>query len=143
MNTVDLIAGVMPWGGSLVPATITFNNVQKNLGMTFGEALIIGAVVEGMGFVTVTTALDLYELSQAERGEDTTRRGVSFWVAVGGVVCYILVVELVNAVLGDGEPWQKVTMGLLSVFGLLGGLMVALRNQLSKRRAELDRKSVV
>lgn len=136
-NIVDIVAGATPWAGSLVPATITYQSVRTNLGFDVPEALIIGLVVEGLGFVTVTTAIDLWEQRQEELVDGQARPVASFWIAVGGVVVYILVVELVNAVLGDGDIGQKVTMGLLSTFGLLGGLMVALRNQLGKRRAAL------
>lgn len=138
-NIVDIVAGVMPWAGSLVPATITYRNVQVNLGFEPVEALIVGIVVEGLGFVTITTVLDLYEHRQDElrEGSGPQRSNGTIWVAVGGVVVYIAVVELVNAVLSGGDPATKLTMALLSLFGLLGGLMVALRNQLMKRRAAL------
>lgn len=142
-NIVDLVAGTMPWAGSLVPATITFQNLRNNMEMELVPALIISGVVEGMGFVTVATALDLYEQRQAELGEDgQARPGASMWVAVGGVVVYIVVVELVNAILSDGDLAHKATMGLLSTFGVLGGLMVALRNQLGKRRTALNEARV-
>jgi hypothetical protein len=140
-NYVDLVAGTMPWAGGLVPAVMTFRNVQKNLPQ-FGlvEAGLIGVVVEGIGFVTITTTLDIWEAHQEDikaalrNQEPKPGMPAQFWVSLGGAVVYLVVVVSVNAILDDGNITQKVTMGLMSSFGLLGGLMVALRNQLTKKR---------
>ena len=146
MTAVDFIANLMPWAGSLIPATLTVRNLQKNLQFTTPEALIVGAVVEGIGFVTIATAVDLYELNQAEQAESMDSWGPrqktdgQFWVSLGGAVVYVLVVLAINALLESGDIIHKITLGLLSVFGVLGGLTVALRNQLEKRRIALDKR---
>ena len=152
-NYVDVIANIMPWAGSLIPATLTYQNVQRNLGFDAGPALMIAAVVEGLGFVTVTTALDLYELRRAENKSQPQAWGASternqdgaFWISLAGTVIYLAVVLLVNSILDGGDIWHKLTLGMLSIFGVLGGLMVALRKHLGERlvalhRAESDRQ---
>ena len=144
-NYVDVIANVMPWAGSLIPATLTYQNVQKNLGFDTGPALMIAAVVEGLGFVTVTTALDLYELRRAENkatpqawgGQDERGQDGAFWISLAGALVYLVVVLMVNSILDGGDLWHKLTLGLLSIFGVLGGLMVALRKHLGERLAAL------
>lgn len=137
---VDRVAMIMPWAGGLIPALMTFRNAQTNLGYGLFEAALIGLVVEGIGFVTITTALDLWEIYQAEKAESSKNWGVStptvsgqYWVAVVGVLVYLFVVIAINAILDDGDIWHKLTLALMSSFGLLGGLMVALRNQMGKR----------
>lgn len=141
VTIVDFVAGTMPWAGGLVPAVMTFRNVQKNLPQFHAlEAGLIGVVVEGIGFVTITTTLDIWEQHQEEikaalrTNQPKPGLPAQFWVSLGGVLVYLVVVVSVNAILDDGDAVQKVTMGLMSSFGLLGGLMVALRNQLSKSR---------
>jgi hypothetical protein len=127
---VDIVAFAMPWSGSLVPAIMTYRNAQKNLGFQPFEAIVIGVVVEGIGFVSITTALDYYEQNIA----DGKSQDGQFWVAVGGAAMYVIVILLVNAILDGGSILQKIAMGLLSMMAVVGGLMVALRNQLGKRR---------
>lgn len=137
MNYVDAIAGVMPWAGSLIPATLTYEHARSNLGMEVAPALLIAGVVEGIGFVAITTALDLYELRQSERRVGVPGDTKSFWVTVIAGVVYLGVVILINAILGSGSVTEKITLGLLSTFGVLGGLLVALRKHLSERLAAL------
>jgi uncharacterized membrane protein YjfL (UPF0719 family) len=125
--TVDKVANVMPWAGSAIPAVMTVESVQK-IGFQPWQAWIIGLVVEGLGFVAVTTTVDFYE-----NGAEQKKQDGAFWVSLSGTLIYALVIVLLNAVLHQGSLEQKFTIGLLSLFGLLGGLMVALRNQLAKR----------
>jgi hypothetical protein len=136
ITAVDWVANMMPWAGSSVPAVMTFQNVQK-LGFEPWQALVIGLVVEGMGFVSITTMLDIYEANVAERQKTgNPSRPLfdgAFWVALGGAGVYLVAVLMVNAILDGGDAWQKVTLALLSLFGVVGGIMVALRNQLGKR----------
>jgi hypothetical protein len=138
MTTVDFVANTMPWAGSAIPAVMTYQNVQK-LGFEWWQAAIIGLVVEGIGFVSITTAIDIYEANQAEREAQGARPllDISFWVAIGGAAVYLTAVLFVNAILDGGDGWQKVTLALLSLFGVIGGVMVALRNQLGKRMGRL------
>lgn len=135
---VDRIAMAMPWAGGLVPATMTYHNARSVLGFELWEAVLIGFVVEAIGFVTITTALDLWEQMQEEiRAWRGAGMGGMFQVALAGVLVYLVVVIAINAILDEGDAWHKITKGLMATFGLLGGLMVALRNQLGKRRAML------
>lgn len=129
----------MPWAGGLVPATMTYHNARTVLGFQTWEAVLIGFVVEAIGFVTITTALDLWEQMQDEIAAWRSAAGISgmFRVALAGVLVYLVVVVAINAILDEGDIWHKITKGLMATFGLLGGLMVALRNQLGKRRAEM------
>lgn len=143
MTRVDWIANAMPWAGSLIPSVMTFQNVQK-LGFEPWQAVIIGAVVEGIGFVFIDTAINVYEANQAEIDAKlgNMKRSlfdVSFWIAVTGAAVYLLAVLMVNAILDSGDIWRKITLGLLSLFGVLGGVAVALRNQLWKRLLKIER----
>jgi hypothetical protein len=141
MLSVDFVANIMPWAGSLIPATLTVLNLMRNLKFELLPALLIGAVIEGIGFVSVTTAIDLYELRRAEHESQRAtswaapvKMDGAFWVAVGGAAVYLVAVLSINAILDDGDIWRKVTLALLSLFGVIGGVNVALRNQLHKRR---------
>jgi hypothetical protein len=144
-TVVDFVAGIMPWAGGLIPATMTYQNVQTNLNFGSVEALVIGGVVEGIGFVSITTALDLYEQFQIERDEKAENSWQKpslpgqFWVAVAVSVVYLVAVLMVNALMDPGDIWRKLTMAVLSTFGAMGGVIVALRNQLGKRREAFER----
>lgn len=138
---VDRVALALPWLGGLVPATMTYHNARVSLGFEIWQAILIGIVVEAIGFVTITTTLDLWELyqdGQAARMQSWDAPRISmglFWVALAGTLAYLFVVVSVNALLDTGVVLVKVTKSLMASFGLLGGLMVALRNQMSKALA--------
>lgn len=138
VSWVDRVANIMPWAGSAIPAVMTYQSVQ-GLGFEIWQAAIIGGVVEGLGFVTVTTTVDIYEANQVRKSStwDNQADG-TFFVSLGATGVYALVVVLINAFLHEGSMEQKITLALLSLFGLLGGLMVALRNQLGKRLTALE-----
>ena len=137
---VDRIAGSMALLGGLVPALMTFRNVQDHLGYDVVSAAVVAIVVEGIGFVTITTSLDALRAYQ-----DAQEKSTASWMAAPnpskaplmisliGVVIYLIVVVSVNAILDDGDIWAKISQGLMASFGLLGGLTVAIRNQLEKQ----------
>jgi hypothetical protein len=147
-NFVDGVAMTLPWAGGLIPATLTYQNLQM-AGLVGWQAFVVAGVVEGMGFVAVTTVIDIYEHNRAEQaslqantwqaGSQTHLYDGSFWIALSSVLLYLGAVLVINTVLDQSANPAKIwTGGLLSTFGVLGGVMVALRNQLSKRRASLE-----
>lgn len=145
LTIVDRITLAMPWAGGLVPASMTYHNARVVLGFEVWQAILVGIVVEAIGFVVIATALDLWEQMQDEASArmqswtapvGSSLRG-QLAVALAGVAVYLVVVVAINAILDAGDNWHKLTKGLMASFGLLGGLMVALRNQLGKRRAAL------
>ncbi len=136
---VDRLAGSMALLGGFVPALMTFRNVQEHLGYGMVEAIVIAAVVEGIGFVTITTALDAWRAYQDSEDRiattDSSRSNsasIPLVVSLIGVIVYLLVVISINAILDDGNIWQKIPQGMMSMFGMLGGLTVAVRNQMDK-----------
>lgn len=134
-NIVDGVALVMPWAGGLVPATLTYNNLVIS-GIDGWQALIVAGVVEGLGFVAVTTVIDFYEHNHTRAHVDADGM---FWIALGGAGLYWLAVFVINTFLDPAATAAKmITGGILSTFGVLGGVMVALRNQLGKRRQALE-----
>jgi hypothetical protein len=140
---IDRLALWLPGLGGLVPATLSYIHLEPRYG--WFPAVVVAAIVELIGFVTIATALDIWELNQDRLAEKSKHWGVTmpaldgqFWSAMTGVIVYLVVVVSVNSILDNsGDVWLKVTNGLLSTFGLLGGLMLALRNQLGKQRIEL------
>jgi hypothetical protein len=130
----------------LVPATLTYNNLVVS-GVEPWQAMIVAGVVEGLGFVAVTTVIDFYEHSRVEQARvrvdawNAPRPVVdgSLWIALGGALLYWVAVFVINTFLdAQASPAKMVTGGILSTFGILGGVMVALRNQLSKRRQAVE-----
>jgi hypothetical protein len=143
MTFIDRLALWLPGLGGLVPATLSFIHLEPRYG--WFPAGVVAAIVELVGFVTIATALDIWELNQDRMAETSKHWGVTmppldgqFSAAMAGVILYLVVVVSVNAILdSSSDVWLKITNGLLSTFGLLGGLMLALRNQLGKQRIEL------
>jgi len=151
-NFTDGVAMVLPWAGGLVPATLTYQNLQT-AGLEWWQAAVVAGVVEGMGFVAVTTVIDVYEHNRSEQatvkaitwntGSGSVLNG-AFWIAIGGTVLYLVAVLVINMALDPAASGAKVaTGGLLSTFGVLGGVMVALRNQLGQRREERARQNQI
>lgn len=130
---VDKVAFTLPSLGSLIPAIMTFQNAQKNMGFESWQAFVIAVVAEGLGFTTITTTLDIYEQDLAEGRAWSPQ----FLISLGGTLVYLGVVLLINAILADGDLWKKLALALLILLAVVGGLMVALRNQLGKRREAL------
>lgn len=128
---VDRVSFTLPWLGSLIPAVLIYKNTQSNLTFEWWEAGVTAVVMEGLGFSAITTALDIFEQLQA----DGKRWSGQLGIAVGGVALYLIVALLVNAFLDTGDWLRRVTLGLLTLLPVVGGLSVALRNQLGKREA--------
>jgi hypothetical protein len=142
ITIIDRLALYLPALGGLVPATMTYHNSLTVLGFPIWQAALLGLVVEVIGFVAIATTLDLWEMYQdglQARMESwdapKSRLGGQFWVALAGTLVYLFVVVAINALLDEGGALEKTTKGLMASFGLLGGLMLALRNQMTKERA--------
>lgn len=135
---VDKVAFALPSLGSLIPAVLIFRNAQTNLKFEWWEAGVTAVVMEGLGFSSIATALDIFEQLQAEGKRWSGQLGV----AVGGVVLYLAVGLLINALLDTGDWLRRVTLGLLTLLPIIGGLSVVLRNQLQKRQAALVQEDV-
>lgn len=136
-NFVDFVASGLPGLASLVPAIMTVKNAHQVLGFEVWQAWVIGVVAEGLGFATVTTTLDVFEQDQVGVTDGKPRLTWRFWVSAGGTLVYLLVMLLVNSFLDPGSMLRKVALGLLAILAVVGGLMVAVRNQLKKHRAAL------
>lgn len=135
---VDRVAFTLPSLGSLIPAVLIFKNAQANLKFEPWEAGVTAVVMEGLGFSSIATALDIFEQLQAEG----KRWSGQLAVAVGGVVLYLVVGLLINALLDTGDWLRRMTLGLLTLLPIIGGLSVVLRNQLQKRQAALVQADV-
>jgi hypothetical protein len=136
---IDKVALALPVGVMLIPATMIYTNVQRRLGFGPVEGLAAGVFVEGMGFVTIATALEIYEQNQAEADPAQRRTGM-FWIAAGGTLVYLAVVILLNVLMDDGPALNKAALALLSSLSPVAGLMIVLRKALAQRRAEMERR---
>lgn len=139
---VDKVSFALPWLGSLIPVILIFKNTQRNLTFEWWEAGVTAVVMEGLGFSSITTALDIFEQLQA----DGKRWSGQLGIAVGGVAVYLVVALLINVFLDTGDLWRRLTLALLTLLPVVGGLSVALRNQLRKQamvkaQADVDRKA--
>ena len=114
---VDKVAFTLPWMGSLIPAIMTYENAQTRLGFVAPEAAVIGAVVEELGFASITTTVDIFEQDQAE-GRGLTPQLV---LASGATMIYLVVIIWLNAVLDPGDMNRKLTLGLLALLAVVGG----------------------
>lgn len=129
ITIIDRLALWLPALGGLVPASMTYHNSLTVLGFPFWQAALLGLVVEVIGFVAIATALDLLDL-YGLKSQQT-------WIAIIGTLVYLFVVVAINALLDEGGMLEKITKGLMASFGLLGGMMLALRNQMGKARSAM------
>jgi hypothetical protein len=141
-NLITAVAITAPWLAPAIPAYFAVHNAQRYL--TFGDGWtdtafvwIVGLAVEFVGLASVHTAVEFWTWNDEKRKSDNP---APFWVALGAVVFYVTVVLTVNAVL---ELTQGLTVivfarAALSLLSVNAAIIIGLRAQHARRRAEID-----
>lgn len=151
-SLVNFAAGIIPWLSSLIPAYYLYVHMTDVLEVPAKLAFVFAAVVEVLGFASISTFLALYRYRQRYK-ETTTKGSVSPWLAVFAFTMYLIVITLVNGLLGFFSEvdmgqlylninnasylWQNMATPLaesaavffLSLLTIPGGVIVAARTQ--------------
>lgn len=121
---LDLISAITPWLAPLPTAYISFDHLQRILGLPFEIAFLGGVVVESIGVAAVHTTFQYWK-----RGKESGRQSVQTFVAGGMVAAYVATVVTINVLLDSAPLVHLVAKGLLSVMNVISSVVLALRSQ--------------
>jgi hypothetical protein len=143
---VNLLAFIIPYAVSLIPAMMTFRNSQTMLGFEVWEAINAAAAIEFFGIVTMDTALRFYQYNK-KYTKDANKAPVG--MAVFSYVFYLAIIITVNVVMEiaaapsgslhwfSGESfWKIVALSLLSTLGFPSAVTIGIRTQHKEILAE-------
>lgn len=106
---VNFASGIVPWFAALIPAYFAFVHVKDILDVPGWLSFIFAAVIEVLGFASISTFIEFRNLRERYK-ESSTKGSVSPWIPVGSFGMYLLVIVLVNGVLSFVD---KVDIGIL------------------------------
>jgi len=143
---VNLLAFIIPYAVSLIPAMMTFRNSQTMLGFEVWEAVNAAAAIEFFGIVTMDTALRFY---QYNKKYTSNANKAPVGMAVFSYVFYLAIIITVNVVMEiaaapsgslhwfSGESfWKIVALSLLSTLGFPSAVTIGIRTQHKEILAE-------
>jgi biotin operon repressor len=106
---VNFASGIVPWFAAIIPAYFAYVHVSGILGVPWYLALVFAAVIEVLGFASISTFIEFRNLRERYAGT-TVKGSVSPVVPVLSFGMYLLVIVLVNGVLSFVD---KVDIGIL------------------------------
>jgi len=106
---VNFASGIVPWFAALIPAYFAFVHVHDILIVPWGLSFVFAAVIEVLGFASISTFIEFRNLRERYK-ESSTKGSVSPWIPVLSFGMYLLVIVLVNGVLSFVD---KVDIGIL------------------------------
>lgn len=134
-RVIDTLSATTPWLSPILPAYMVYQNVLTRLDLPEWVAVATGLAIESLGLITVHTTYQLWSWNQtaAEANRAPT------WVAGAAGGFYLTTVLIVNVVLDwNRATWDViVAKGLLSTITIVAAIVVAVRAQHSRRRAEM------
>ncbi len=139
---VDNLAATTPWLAPLAPAFMAYQSMTTHLEFPWYIALAIAATVEFLGLATVSTTFLFRNYNkQYRKSIGKTRVAAPTWMAVLTMVIYLTVIILVVVLLELFPEMAEVriaTKGLLSVLGLVGAAVVAMRGEHRQKTGKWD-----
>lgn len=95
---VNFGAGIVPWFASLIPAYFAYIHLTNVLNVPGGLSFIFAGVIEVLGFASVSTFVDFWNLRK-RYAQGTTKGTVSPYAPLGLLAVYLFVIIVVNGVL--------------------------------------------
>jgi len=140
---VDNLAATTPWLAPLAPAYMAYTSMRAHLDFPFGIALAIAATVEFLGLATVSTTFMFrnYNKRYVKSIAKNQRQAAPTWLAIVTMVVYLTVIILVVVLLEmfpEGIEVRMAAKGLLSVLGLVGAAVVAMRGEHRQKTGKWD-----
>lgn len=129
---LNFAAAIIPYGVSLIPASLTYQHVISELSFTPLMALDAGVVIELFGVVAMQTLIRFWQNNKKYTSEKSENRA-PLGLAVFAYAFYLAIVLIVNVVLeimaGSRSFWGIVAIGLFSLLGIPSGILIAIRSQ--------------
>lgn len=138
---MNFIAAVVPYGVSFIPANMTYDHVQSQLGFSRALAWDAGIVIELFGVVAMHTIIKFWQNNKKYTSDKSEKRA-PLGSAIFSYSFYLAIVLIVNVVLeimaGARDFWGILAIALFSLLGIPSGVLVAIRAQ---HREMLDSKN--
>jgi len=130
-NLIDNVARFVPWLAPGIPAMFAYINSLVYLTDKWYFALLVAAVVEGLGLASVHTALSLIEYTKTHKQNQPKTESI---IMVCMALLYLIIVVMVNIIL-DLEIQHKVIIAkaLLSLVSIPAAVTLSIR-QMHKMR---------
>lgn len=129
---LDFISALVPYAVPVIPAYLTFQHTQEQMGFDAWIAWTAAFVVEALGIAAVDTAIKFYYHNL--RYKDS-KNHAPFKLAAMVYLFYITVVVVVNVVLeivaGYRSGWVIFSIALFALLSIPSGVLIAIRAQYS------------
>jgi hypothetical protein len=158
---VDTVSGFIPWLAPIIPAYVSYSHILNVLQFPLWIAFASALVVEGLGFATVSTAVEFqnWNITKVNREADPRRRkyqAAPTWGAIFTVAFYMAIVLTVNVILDlVTEPniilfqtggftavapvlAKSASIFLLSNMTIVGAYTIAIRTRHRQHRIEVE-----
>lgn len=132
---IEVVSATTPWLASLIPAFMVYANSVQRLKFPEWLALSAAVVTEAIGFASINTALTFWRFNLERRKAD---RPAPLWVAAAAGVFYLAVVLTVNVVLDIWPDAVVLAKFLLSLLGVDGATIIAVRALHARQIAEIE-----
>lgn len=130
-NLIDNVARFVPWLAPGIPASFAYINSLTYLTDKWFFALLVAAVVEGLGLASVHTALSLVEYTKTHNKNQPKAES---YIMIGMALFYLAIVVMVNIILDLQHPVQIIiAKALLSLVSIPAAVTLSIR-QLHKTR---------
>lgn len=142
-KVVDWIAKIGPWLAPVPTAYLVGKATVQHLGWPVVVGIVAAVVIESLGLVTCSTALDLRNFNQRRRKTDAP---APFWLAVVLIGLYFLIALGLTVVLDIDSSWARFAPAIFPALSLAGATLIALRQDHRQRilqieQDRLDRKT--
>ncbi len=126
----NFMAGAVPWLAPVPSAALVVNSTQKHLAWSEPIAVIAGAVIEGLGLTSTSTALTLWDWN-ARKPKDEPK--APFWIAAVLVGVYFVSTIGLTVVLDADSGMTHVAPAIFPVLAIVATVNIALRSQHAHR----------
>lgn len=154
-SIVNFLTAFSPWMAPLAPAYMTFRHMDEFLHFPYLISIALAALVEILGFATVSTGLDFYFHNKKEKS-GVKRAPIE--VVVGVFIFYLGLILVSNVVIDISvayldKNWQSgaiiLVRALLTLQTVPGALIVAVRTghrdllrQIKREKEEADSRKL-
>lgn len=139
-SIVNTISAISPWLAPLAPAFMTFQHASNTLAFPPAVAYPTAAVVEILGFSTVSTSLAFWFYN---RRNTAAGKRAPVEIAIGAFVFYLALIVVSNVLLDtfDNAKWAVITVrALFTLQSIPAALIVAVRTQHRDLLAQIERE---
>ncbi len=141
-SIVNTISAISPWLAPLAPAFMTYQHAVDTLAFPLSVAIPTAAVVEILGFSTVSTSLAFWFYNRRNTAE-SKRAPVE--VAIAAFVFYLTLIVVSNVLLDtfDNAKWAVITVrALFTLQSIPAALIVAVRTQHRDLLSQMERDRI-